>query len=218
MQALVDEFDAKTIKAVFENYRSLRNSEGLGEMIVAYENTGQLPARKGSAPAGNDDEDEYQTPEERTIAELTARLSQVESSTNANTLASGKETMVKHMDRVLLEHGFVPEDVEQLRATITTQIDSWALQGDKGLTALKSLGGPNGYSTVKGILLSGASPEAFQRAAENLALRRQKGLSNLATDDPSRVLSTGQEAPKEFADYKAAAKYFAAHPEQNTSV
>lgn len=213
----IERVDGKTIKDALDNYSALRNSQQFGETILEYERTRQLPARKGSEPKDDDVDEEYKTPEEREMQSLRQEVAVLRQDTSANTLASGKEMMTKHMARVFEEHGFVPEDVEKLSATMTTQIDSWALQGDKGLSALKSLWGPGGYSTVKGILLGGAPPEAFQRAAENLTLRKQKGLSALGTDGPSGALTTGQEAPSEFASAREAAKYFAAHPDQNPS-
>jgi len=205
------------VKSVFDNYRSIRNSPELGEGIQEFERTGQLSARKGSAPNADADTDEYQTPEEQEIAELKERLARVESSTNSNTLASGKEMLTKHMEAVFRELHFAPEDVETARAAMVSQIKTWETAGEAGLSAMKSLGTPNGYKTVKGIMLADVPPEAFVRAADNIALRKRQGLSGLATDGPSGALSTGKEAPPDFADEMQAAAYAAANPDGHDS-
>jgi len=213
---IIDQYQAPTVKAVVDNYIALRNNPEVGEMIQEFERTGQLPARKGSDP--NADDDEYKTPEEREFEALRAEIAALKQDTNANTLASGQEMLTKHMESVFREYNFAPEDVEQMRKTMITQIETWQSQGDAGINALKSLGSRNGYKTVKGIMLADVPPEAFQRAVANSALRKQQELSGLATDGPSGNLSTGREPPPEFASALEAARWARANPEGHDSM
>jgi hypothetical protein len=76
---------------------------------------------------------------------------------------------------------------------------------------------PAGYKTVKGIMLSELSPEILHAAATNAALRKQKGLSGLATDSPSGSPGTGTEPPPDFDTYIQAAQWARENPEGHDS-
>jgi hypothetical protein len=82
--------------------------------------------------------------------------------------------------------------------------------------ALQTLMSPNGYKTVQGIMLSELTPEVLHAAATNAALRKQKGLSGLATDSPSGSAGTGMEEP-DFDNMVDAAKWARANPEGHDS-
>ncbi len=98
VKALIDQFGGTTVAAAVENYRAVRNSAEIGEVIQEFERTGQLPVRKGSEPKV--DNDEYKTPEEQKIEALEVRLDRAEANTSANTLASGKTVLQGHMEKV----------------------------------------------------------------------------------------------------------------------
>ena len=216
LKTYIDKGQAKDARAALDNYVALRASPEIGEMIQEFERTGKLPERKGSEP--NTDDDEYQTPEERELKALRVELADVRQATNANTLASGKETFTKHMEEVFREFQFAPEDAEKSRAAMVSQLEAWQNQGPKGMAAIESVGTQNGYKTVRGIMLADIPREAFARASANVALRKSQGLSDLSTDGPSGSLSTGREAPPDFAgDFIAASKWAKANPDGHDS-
>ena len=215
MDALLEEFGADTVKAAVENYRNVRNHPDFAEWVPEFEQTGQLPTRTGSEPKVDDGE--YKTPEEQELISLRAEVAGLRQDTNANTMASGEQVLTKHMEKVFGEYGLAPEDAEKMRATMVSQMKSWATSGEPGKAALKTLMSPNGYKTVQGIMLSELSPEILHKAATNAALRKHKGLSGLATDGPSGSPGTGTEPPPEFDSIIDAAKWARANPEGHDS-
>jgi len=203
VRALIDQYDAKTVAAAVENYRAVRSSEAFGEAIQEFERTGQLPTRKGSEPTVDND-DEYKTPEEQRMDALEARLNAAESNTSANTLASGRTVLQGHIETVLSEYGFTPEDSQKMQTTMTQQFDAWQNSGPAGLAAMKSIMNASGLATVKGIMLSAVSADALRAAAVNATSAKRKGLERLATDGPSGIPSSGREPPPEFAEASSA--------------
>jgi hypothetical protein len=216
MEALFEQYDAATLKAAVENYRTLRNGADYGEAIQEFERTGQLPTRKGSETKV-EEEDEYKTPEEREMESMRTELKELRANTNANTLASGRTVLQGHMETVFGEYGFTSEDTEKMRKAMTTQFDTWGTLGRAGEDAMKSLTTPNGVATVRGIMLSSITPDALRAAASNADLRKRQGLSSLATDGPSGTASAGTEPPADFASHYEAAKWAKANPEGHNS-
>ena len=212
---LLDTYGAQTVAAAVENYRAVRNSTEIGEMIQEFERTGQLPTRTGSEPKA--EEDEYKTPEELEIVALRSELAMLRNETNANTLASGRTVLQGHMEKVFSEYGFTQEDTDKMKTTITQQFEAWGTQGDPGKAAMKSLTSAGGEATVRGIMLSSITPEALRAAAANTDLRKRQGLERLATDGPSGISSTGREAPAQFDSHVAAAKYARENPDGHDS-
>ena len=145
------------------------------------------------------------------------KLATLGQNTNANTLASGHTVLQGHMEKVFGEYGFTPESVEKMRETMKSQFNTWQGMGPQGETAMKSLMGPSGEATVRGIMLSSITPETLREAAVNADLRKQKGLSSLATDGPSGALSTGMEPPGPFETATKAANWARANPEGHDS-
>ena len=215
VRVLVDQYGGTTIASAVENYRAIRNSPEIGEMIQEFERTGQLPARKGSE--SNNDDGEYKTPEELEIVELKAQLSKVAADTKVNTLASGRQVLEGHMEKVFSEYGFSPEDIQQMRTGMKAQFETWKNLGSAGENALKSLMSVGGEATVRGIMLSTITPESLRAAAINTDLRKRQGLSRLATDGPSGIGSAGKEAPTEFSSAFEAAEFARANPEGHDS-
>lgn len=209
--ALLEEFGGETIRAAVENYRGVRNHPDFAEWIPEYERTGQLPTRTGSE--SNADDGEYKSPEELEMTALREKVASLERDTSANTLASGEQVLKQHMEKVFGEWGLTPEDTETMRSSVTSQIKTWASSGEQGKQAMRTLMSPNGYKTVKGIMLSELSAESLRAAAENIALRKQQGLSGLATDGPSSTSSTGREPPPEFATAIEVARHAKANPD-----
>lgn len=215
VKALIDQYGGTTVASAVENYRAIRNSAEIGEVIQEFERTGQLSARKESEPKSDDDE--YKTPEELEIKGLKAELAKVAADTNANTLASGRQVLEGHMEKVFTEYGFASEDVVKMRTGMKAQFETWSKLGSAGENALKSLMSVGGEATVRGIMLSTISPDALRAAASNTDLRKQQGLSRLATDGPSGIGSAGKEAPTEFSSAFEAAEFARANPEGHDS-
>ena len=163
------------------------------------------------------EEDEYKTPEEREIEALKAQLAKVQQDTQANTLASGRQVLDGHIEKVLGEYGFTPEDREKMSTSMKSQFDAWASMGEAGETAMKSLMSMTGEKTVRGIMLSAIDPEALRAAAANATSAKRSGLASLATDGPSGVASTGMEPPPVFKTAKEAADFARANPEGHNS-
>ena len=203
VSALIEQFDAKTVAAAVENYRAVRNSEAFGEAIQEFERTGQLPTRKGSEPKVDND-DEYKTPDELRMDALEARLNQAESNTTANTLSSGRTVLQGHIEKVLSEYGFTPEDSAQMRTKMTQQFDAWGTSGPAGEAAMKSIMNASGEATVRGIMLSSVTSEQLRAAASNATSAKRRGLADLGTGGPSGIPSSGMEKPPEFAEASAA--------------
>ena len=216
VRELIEQNTAKSVASAVKNYIAFRNSEAFGEDIRKFELTGQLPTRTGSAPKV-EDEDEYKTPEEQRMDAIEARLAEAESGTNANTLASGRQVLQGHMEKVFSVYGFTPEDVVTMKARMNSQFDAWGNAGPAGVSAMESISSPSGYSTVQGIMLSGLEPEVLLRAATNATSARRSGLSNLATDGPSGIASTGTEPPPEFDNLRDAVAWAVANPDGHDS-
>jgi len=211
----IDRFGAPTLKAAFDNYVAIRNSQEIGDMIQEFERTGQLAAQRSASESNNDDE--YKTPEEREIEALRGELMKLKNETSQNTMASGRRTLQDHMEKVFGEYGFTKEDTEKMRAGMISQFESWQRMGEAGSTAMKALMSPNGEATVRGIMLSSISPEALRAAAANADLRKRQGLEGLATDGPSSTSSTGKEPPPDFKTAIEAAQWARNNPNAHDS-
>ncbi len=202
----IEQYGGDTVAAATKNYATLRNSTEFGEIIQAFERTGQLPERNGSAPKV-EEEDEYKTPEQIEINALKTEMNQLRTRQGAQTLTSGRETLQRHIEDVFVEYGITGTDADTARQAMTAQFESWGAMGSVGESALDSIMAPNGKKTVQGIMLASISPEALLKAAQNVDLRKKQGLSNLTTDGPSGDASAGKEPPPKFQSAIEAANY-----------
>jgi len=213
---LIDTYGGDPVAEVVDKYRILRNSQELGSAIISFEETGELPKFTGSDTKVTDD-DEYKSPEEQKIEALEAELNRVRGETRANTLASGQQVLQGHIESVFQEYGIVGEHAETMRKSLIDQFTEWGRLGDKGKEAIESVMGPNGKSTVQGIMLSKITPKVLQEAVNNAALRKSQGLADLSTDSPSGGASTGMEAPPESMSAIDAARWARANPNAHNS-
>ena len=97
-----------------------------------------------------------------------------------------------------------------------SQFDTWGNMGSAGQSAMKSLMGPGGEDTVRGIMLSSITAEQLRAAASNITSAKREGLEGLATDGPSGTTSTGMEMPI-LETVKAAADFARANPDGHDS-
>ena len=220
VKALIDEFGSGVVATVFDNYRTIRNSQELGEVIQSFETTGQLSARKGSGDNGPTD-DEYLTEEEKTVRALQAELQDVKQRVSNQTHAAAQGVLKQHMEKVVGDFAIPPESAEKMREAVISQVNQWRRLGDVGEKAIAAMMTEGGYGTIKGIMLGVVDPKDLLAAAQNQDLRKREGLDELTTESPGGSTSTGREPPPTFGSGAdgaiKAAQWANMHPNEHGS-
>ena len=209
---IIDQYGGQVVANAVKNYAQLRMSDEYGKDIQSFEQTGQLPTRAGSDQSTTDSE-EYLTDEEREIRTLKATVQDLSNRVGENTRTSGREVLKGHIEKVFSEFDFEPEVKERMRSAVVNQFETWSRAGSAGEAAVQAVMQPTGEKTVRGLMLSGVTPDDLMNASGRTALRKKNGLSTLATDVPGATGSKGTEPPPQFATAIEAAKYAAANPD-----
>jgi hypothetical protein len=213
---IIEQYGGQVVANAVQNYAQLRSSEQYGKDIEAFEQTGQLPTRTGSASPETENE-EYLTDEEKEIRALKETVADLSNRVGAQTRTSGREVLKGHIEKVFSEYDFDPEVKERMRGAVISQFETWSRAGKAGEAAVQAVMQPTGEMTVRGLMLGGANPDDIFQASQRTALRKKTGLSSLATDVPGAAGSKGTEPPPQFATAIEAAQYAAANPDAHDS-
>jgi hypothetical protein len=209
---LIEKYGGKTVADATNLYGTWRSQE-VSDVVQAFEQTGQLPARKGSASNDDDDGDEYMTDEEKEIASLRGELAQIKQRQSEQSLTTGQAAIRRHIEKVAHDYDFDDGDFDKMKKAVVTQIEAWSKAGDVGERALDALAREDGFAQVQGLMLQQVTPEVLQKAANRAALRKQGKLTSIATDSPGRIASDGKEPPPKFASYAEAALWAENNPD-----
>jgi hypothetical protein len=212
---LIEQFGGDIVAQAVRNYINLRSSDELGKTIQSFETTGQLSKQRGNEQGA--DEDEYQTPEEIKIKALEARCDALSQGQSDRDVSVGRQQLKEHMATVFGELGLTEADKDSMESKTVKQFETWGAS-DVGRSAIKSMEGPGGLDTVRGMMYTHLSPDALRAAASNVDLQRQQGLDALATDGRPATYSRGTEAPPSFdGDYGAMVKWARQNPQGHDS-
>ena len=212
----VEQVGGDRVGDVLNNYAALLTAPGIGDAIREYERTGQFPKSTGSE--SNADDDEYLTPEDEKISALTTEVASLRQSVGEQTRTSAKETLGRHMQKVVSDWGLVGDDREVALKSANDQFATWErMPNGGGLPGMKAVMSPTGYNAVKSMMLANIEPEALQRAAANADLRKKQGLSRLDSGGPSEVASTGREMEPVHETPQDAYDWAVQNPDLNTA-
>ena len=191
-----------TIKAVVDNYIRLRSDPQTQEMILGFEETGQIGSA-ASKPTSVDD-DEYLSDEEKKIRDLTATVKRLEQGQAGLTQSTGTAALQGHLERFATEHFLKPEEFDRIKKQMEPQIQQWGTPGnDAGLKLLRDLQSPNAYDTVQALALKFVPKDILFQLGDRKRLHDRNKLEGFRTDGPVDTSTTGQELPADTTKMSA---------------
>ena len=193
-----------------EQYNGLISNEQMKTVITSFQATGQVPGGRPTS-LGEDEGEEYQTPDEKRFKTLESRNAMLEGRLNALTSSSGTAALQGHLERFAKEYYLTDAEFAEAKTGLESQARQWGTN-DQGRQLLQSLQDPNQYSTVEALALKHVPKTALFEMGERKRLHDRKQVEGFTTDGPPDSSTTGQEPPPEFKDALSALKAARADP------
>lgn len=167
----------------------------------------------GKAVQEPEDEDEYLSPEALKIRALEAQLADTNSRLGRQESGSGAQHLKGHFEKFRQKWAMKPDTDKRVQEGLIKYVRDLSSNGAAGRQALTSLQDPEqGYALVSAIALNWLTEDERIEAVDNLKLRRQGKLGEMATDSRMLSSSSGSDPAPEFEDSEDAIRYAENNP------
>jgi len=201
----------ETVKVVFDNYLRLRADPQTQEMILGFEQTGQIAGRSNANPSTDDDE--YLTDEQKEIRQLRTELQTVRQEQVGLTTSTGTAALQGHLERFAKENFLRPEEFEAVKQGMAPQVNQWGTN-DNGRKLLRDLQNPGAYDTVEAVAWKFVPKEVRFQLGDRKRLQDRERVEGFRTDSPVETSTTGKELPAEVKGALNALQFAKANPDK----
>jgi hypothetical protein len=201
----------ETVKAVFDNYLRLRGDPQTQEMILGFEQTGQIT---GQSNAGQTtDDDEYLTDEQKEIRELRSHVQRLETEQAGITTSTGTAALQQHLERFAKENFLKPDEFDQVKKGMAPQVAQWGTD-NSGRKLLRDLQNPAAYDTVEAVAWKFVPKDVRFQLGDRKRLQDRERVEGFRTDSPTDTSTTGKELPAEVKGALNALQFAKANPDK----